>query len=251
MPPLRRLVNFSPGSCVRTRAFLVGRRRPTRGTPSWSRTPTPPAVAEPRHGPEEFHLHRTEAAAHVSPLNPLLRWATIQVPGSSDRWLRKPLASRLEYGQGSAWMALTSHQVALIGRHYEFCRKLDQGERTPTTALQRQFVQVCRGRRQAVTPHEIAYMEFKRSRQKGAPGKQESRAEQPGKKETHRLSRKAKPASYASAKPARSSIDRKNIHLVDPRASKPWARRVDEPIGSREDFKRDSGRNRSRTRQAE
>ncbi len=148
-------------------------------------------------------------------------------------------------------MALTSHQVALIGRHYEFYRQLDQGERTPTTELQRQFVEVCRGRRQAVTPHEIAYMEFKRSRQKGASGKQESRAEQPGKKETHRLSRKAKPASYASAKPVRSSIDRKNIHLVDPRASKPWARHVDEPLGSREDFKRDSGSHRSRTRQAE
>lgn len=148
-------------------------------------------------------------------------------------------------------MALTSRQVALIGRHYEFYRQLDLGDRTPTTALQWQFVEVCRGRRQAVTPHEIAYMEFKRSRQNGAPGKQESRAEPQGKKKTHRLSRKAKPASFASTKPARSSIDRKNIHSVDPRASKPWARHIDEPLGSREDFKRDSGRNRSGTRRAE
>ena len=64
-------------------------------------------------------------------------------------------------------MALTSDQVALIGRYFKFYRQLDLGERTPETEAQRHFVEVCRGRKPAVTPHEFAYTEFKRSRDKG------------------------------------------------------------------------------------
>ena len=148
-------------------------------------------------------------------------------------------------------MGLTSNQVALIARHYKFYRQLDLGDRMPTTELQRQFVEVCRGGRQAVTPHEIAYMEFKRAREKGAAEKKKIGARGSEEKTTHRQSAKAKPSSVARAQPGRPSINRENIHLVDPRASKPWARYIDEPLGSREDFKRDSGRNRSRARQSE
>ena len=59
-----------------------------------------------------------------------------------------------------------------------------------------------------------------------------------------------KKQSLSLAKPGRSgdTINRANIHLIDPRAPKPWTRRVDEPLGSREDFRRDSGRNWSRAR---
>ena len=146
-------------------------------------------------------------------------------------------------------MALTSDQVALIGRHFKFYRQLDLGERTPETEAQRHFVEVCRGRKSAVTPHEFAYMEFKRSREKGAPENKKFGDQRETDKKAHRLSTKAKPPSFVRAGSARPAIDRKNVHLIDPRASKPWARHINEPTGSREDFKRDSGRNRSRARQ--
>lgn len=58
-------------------------------------------------------------------------------------------------------MGLISDQIVLIAGYYKLYRELDLGDRIPKTTLQRQFVEVCRGRKQAVTPHEIAYMEFK------------------------------------------------------------------------------------------
>ena len=179
----------------------------------------------------------------------LFRWTTNQLSSGFGRRLRDTCTSRLEHGQGSASMALTSDQVALIGRYFKFYRQLDLGERTPETEAQRHFVEVCRGRKPAVTPHEFAYTEFKRSRDKGAPESKEFGARREHEKKAHRLSTKAKPPSFVRAGPARPAINRKNVHLIDPRASKPWARHIDEPTGSREDFERDSGRNRSRARQ--
>ena len=146
-------------------------------------------------------------------------------------------------------MTLTPNQSELIGRHYRFYRELDLGERTPKTELQKQFVEVCRGRKPAVTPHEIAYMAFKRSREKGAPEKPKSKAQRTSEKCMHRLSAKVRPSSFVKADSARPAINQENIHLIDPRAAKPWTRHIEEPLGSREDFKRDSGRNRSRARQ--
>jgi uncharacterized protein YifE (UPF0438 family) len=146
-------------------------------------------------------------------------------------------------------MTLTPHQSALVGRHYKFYRQLDLGERTPKTELQKQFVEVCRGRRPAVTPHEVAYMAFKRSREKGAPEKPKSKAQRASDKRMHRLSAKARTSPFARADSARPAINQKNIHLIDPRAAKPWTRHIEEPLGSREDFKNDSGRNRSRAQQ--
>lgn len=175
---------------------------------------------------------------------PGCRLTTIHPSSGSGRRLHVAVASHLEFRGRSASMTLTSDQLALIERYYTFYRQLDLGERTPKTELQRQFVEVCRGRKPAVTPHEIAYMEFKRSREK-----RKSREQRTSEQRTHRLSAKARPSSSMRANPARPAIDRASIHSVDPSAPKPWVRYIDEPLGSREDFKKDSGRNRSRARQ--
>ena len=60
-----------------------------------------------------------------------------------------------------------------------------------------------------------------------------------------------KPRKGRSSPRTKSSLSAKeitpaNLYLIDPRAPKPWTRRVDEPLGSRDDFKEDSGRNRPR-----
>ncbi len=50
---------------------------------------------------------------------------------------------------------------------------------------------------------------------------------------------------------APAAIDESNIHTVDPRAPKPYARYIEEPSGSREDFKKDNARNWARSRRSE
>ena len=145
-------------------------------------------------------------------------------------------------------MSLTSDELGLIGRHLTFYRALDLGLRTPETELQRNFVEVCRGHRPAATVHEIAYMEFKRIRQ-GKPSEEPcSRGQRAYKPKTKAPGSKEQRTGSTTRGPAIGAIGRGNIHLIDPRAPKPWTRRTEEPLGSREDFKKDSARNRSQAR---
>ncbi len=59
---------------------------------------------------------------------------------------------------------LTKRQVELIARHLKFYLSLANGTRQPTTAAQRRFVEVCRGRRRAATEHEVAFMRWQARR---------------------------------------------------------------------------------------
>ena len=145
-------------------------------------------------------------------------------------------------------MALTADELRLIGRHLTFYRALDLGLRTPETESQRNFVEVCRGQRPAATVHEIVYMKFKRLRE-GKPSEEpRSGGQGQRKQETKAPGSKEERSTRTTRGGATGAIGRGNIHLIDPRAPKPWTRRIEDPLGSREDFKKDSARNRSRGR---
>jgi uncharacterized protein YifE (UPF0438 family) len=62
---------------------------------------------------------------------------------------------------GDACQQLTSEETALIGRHLNFYRALDTGERVPSTPAQHHFVAVCRCQAKAATAHEIAYSKYR------------------------------------------------------------------------------------------
>lgn len=57
---------------------------------------------------------------------------------------------------------LHASEWELLTKHIEFYRKLETGERTPTTDAQVHFVEVCEGRAEPRTEHEIAYVKYKR-----------------------------------------------------------------------------------------
>jgi len=55
---------------------------------------------------------------------------------------------------------LTQRESLLIKKHQKFYKSLETGQRSPTTAEQKHFVNVCQGHSQPKTPHEIAYSKF-------------------------------------------------------------------------------------------
>ena len=125
-------------------------------------------------------------------------------------------------------LSLTREQKKLIKKHLTFYNQLSSGERKPTTAMQIHFVGVCNGKHKPKTKHEIAYLAFLNSC------------------ELHgRRSEQVRPISNNLSNPSRKE---RLIHEVDPRAPKPWSRYISEPLGTREDFKRDSAGNWSRSR---
>ncbi len=57
---------------------------------------------------------------------------------------------------------LTSKEKELIEKYYEFYQSLDKGIRRPGTEEQKHFQWVCRGQRSPRSPHERAYLKYKR-----------------------------------------------------------------------------------------
>lgn len=57
---------------------------------------------------------------------------------------------------------LSEREQSLIGRHGDFYRSLNGGQRKPQTPEQEHFVEVCRGRTEPMTEHEIAFTKFLR-----------------------------------------------------------------------------------------
>jgi very-short-patch-repair endonuclease len=55
---------------------------------------------------------------------------------------------------------LTKRESFLIKRFLEFYKSLATGERTPSTAKQKHFVEVCKGKTKPETEHEIAFVKF-------------------------------------------------------------------------------------------
>lgn len=70
-------------------------------------------------------------------------------------------------------IALTPEEEALLAKHLPFYRSLASQERKPTTPAQTHFVSVTLGKVAAETPHEIAYMKYRRL-QKHAPNNESS-----------------------------------------------------------------------------
>ncbi|MCC7276633.1 MAG: DUF413 domain-containing protein [Alphaproteobacteria bacterium] len=132
-------------------------------------------------------------------------------------------------------MPLNDRQKELIAKHLTFYESLDTGLREPDTALQRHFVEVCRGSCAPRTEHEMVYLAYKRDKVLE------------GLKTANRRRQQAREDSALSAG-ATATVPA--IHLIDPRVPKPWSKFVHEPIGSREDFKKDSGRNWSHAQRA-
>ena len=121
----------------------------------------------------------------------------------------------------------------LIAPFLRTLQELEAGIRPPRTALQLHFVQVCKGAAVPKTAHERAYLQWRVQVQR--------RVGQTSKKPSpQRPFRPVRPDDAAAA-PASPPAGR----WPDP---KPYARFVFEPIGSRDDFKTDSGANYANSR---
>lgn len=59
-------------------------------------------------------------------------------------------------------LTYTKAEEDLLSKHLQFYIDLDKGHRIPSTEKQKHFVKVCRGLEQANTPHELAYLKYKR-----------------------------------------------------------------------------------------
>ena len=113
---------------------------------------------------------------------------------------------------------------SLIAPYIKALQELERGIRVPQTALQVHFVEVCRGGAQPTTPYERAYLAWRAREQRRLKLEAEEQARRRG-STTNRGDEIAVVSSGRWSDP------------------KPYARFVAEPLGTREDFKRDSGAN--------
>jgi uncharacterized protein YifE (UPF0438 family) len=60
------------------------------------------------------------------------------------------------------YLRYTAEEKELLAKHLQFYVALDSGQKVPDTEKQRHFVQFCRGKDKAITPHEFAYLKYKR-----------------------------------------------------------------------------------------
>jgi hypothetical protein len=109
-----------------------------------------------------------------------------------------------------------------------YIKALQELERVPRTALQMHFVEVCRGGALPTTAYERAYLAWRAKEQKRLKlelGEAARRRDLLGNRgnETAAVPPKPVPGRWSDAKP--------------------YARFVAEPLGTREDFKRDRGAN--------
>jgi hypothetical protein len=115
----------------------------------------------------------------------------------------------------------------LIAPYIKVLQGLDRGLRVPRTALQVHFVEVCRGVAQPTTEYERAYLVWRAKEQRWLKLEPEERAHQ---RNLH-SSRAGQPPIVSPEPPGRWSNP------------KPYARFIAEPLGTREDYKRDSTAN--------
>jgi uncharacterized protein YifE (UPF0438 family) len=141
-----------------------------------------------------------------------------------------------------AMTRLTPREQELLARFLSYYERLDLGRVTPQTPLQRQFVDVCHGRRKPETEHEIAYQKHllivdeEWAKRTGRAKESEEKLSVP-----RRAEQKARRVIDVKGKTdTLTASERRNIEKYSP---KPWKRKVSEPLGSRKDFKKDSGAN--------
>jgi hypothetical protein len=129
------------------------------------------------------------------------------------------------------WSALShgGHATPEIDRPiYQSTTGARPSVRVPQTAMQRHFVEVCRGAARPETAYERLYLEWRALEQTRLKLKAQDRVRQ-------REIRSNRSTGIPSVPPK----------LVPGRWSdpKPYARFIAEPLGTREDFRRDSGAN--------
>jgi hypothetical protein len=112
----------------------------------------------------------------------------------------------------------------LIAPYIKALQELDRGLRVPRTALQVHFVEVCWGGAQPATAYERAYLMWRAKEQRRLKLELEERARQ-----RESRNNRTDQSAAVSPKPVPG-------RWSDP---KPYARFVAEPLGTREDFKRD------------
>jgi hypothetical protein len=122
----------------------------------------------------------------------------------------------------------TTPPPKLIAPFIEGLQELDRGFRAPATALQVHFVEVCRGCAQPTTAYERAYLEWR------------AKEEQHRKAELEEGWRRRELNRDRGHEAAPSSPNPVPGRWADP---KPYARFVTEPLGTREDFKKDRAAN--------
>jgi hypothetical protein len=117
---------------------------------------------------------------------------------------------------------------SLIAPYIKALQELDRGVRVPRTAMQMHFVEVCRGGAQPTTAHERAYLAWRAKEQRRV------------KLELEEQARRRELNSNRGDEPALMAPKPVPGRWSDPR---PYARFVAEPLGTREDFKKDRGAN--------
>jgi uncharacterized protein YifE (UPF0438 family) len=141
---------------------------------------------------------------------------------------------------------LPPNYIALINQYLPIYEALHYGRRKPKTTFQVHFVDVANGRtRKCLTDHERAYLSYL----------EYMRASQDTKRDKRRpktVSRRQKPKKISRS----AEVDemRKKLGGSNPKSAaakkepKPWVRFEKEPFGTRDDWKKDSGRNWSDSR---
>jgi len=130
--------------------------------------------------------------------------------------------------RGKGCLVLSMPPPRLIASYVKALQELDRGVRVPRTALQVHFVEVCRGGALPTTAYERAYLAWRAKEQQRLKVELE---EQARRRELH--GNRGHETTVASSKPVPGC-------WAEP---KPYARFVVEPLGTREDFKRDRGAN--------
>jgi|SRR5579883_62078 uncharacterized protein YifE (UPF0438 family) len=121
-----------------------------------------------------------------------------------------------------------SRPPKLIAPYIKVLRELDRGVRVPRTALQFHSVEVCRRATSPMTPHGRAYLAWRAQEQRRLKLEAEAQIRP---RELRRSRDREKALVVSKLAPGRWSVP------------KPYARFVTEPLGARENFKRDWGAN--------
>jgi hypothetical protein len=131
-------------------------------------------------------------------------------------------------GRGGASLMTNTRPPSLIAPYIKALQELERGARVPRTALQMHFVEVRRGGALPTTAYERAYLAWR--------AKEQRRLKLELEEEARRRELDCNRGKETAAVPPKPVPGR----WSDP---KPYSRFVAEPLGTREDFKRDRGAN--------
>lgn len=189
-------------------------------------------------------LYSRGVSTHTRAYGRMFRVCSTPLQRELDRsTLSQPLAIA---PHGSRTMGvLTPEERALIDKHKQFYLDLAEGRRKPKTAAQLHFVAVCKGRLAPKTDHERAFLRWKELIRENERAAQKLYSQQPVKNKAKPSQSGKKPHNPSAAEQAASKVREERLREM---YEKPHARFVDEPWGTRADWKRDFGRNKTNSR---